>query len=493
MTAYSRDTQAARLIDKLRAMFNLNDPGWGRNAGNGASGDNQPQGGSGQGGGSGNAPEQGSGPPPIRPPHGNHPQEPRRPQQPRPGNQNNNPPDLEDMWRDLNDKVSGLFGNKGGGHRQPPGGAGRGGFKPPAIHGSMFAAGAAVLLMLWAASGIFIVQEGYQAVVTRFGQYERTVNAGMNYRWPWPIGRHESVQVTQIQSADIGSDRTIKETGLNHYAMLTEDENIVEVRFAVQYRLSDARAWLFETQDPRAAVITAAESAVREVVGKMRMDNVLAGERDQISPRVRVLMQAILDRYNVGVEVVAINMQQSGVRPPEQVRDAFDDVLRADQERERAKNEAEAYANNVIPRAVGEASRIKEEAAAYRERTIAMAKGDADRFQAVLAEYQKAPRVTRERMYLETMEEVYKQSSKVVVDTGSGNGSSLMYLPLDKLVEQSAAKAAPRASGSVTAAGGSAQAAQPSSGTPSSTSGAGGNTGSASGSSAPMRPTRDSR
>ena len=280
-------------------------------------------------------------------------------------------------------------------------------------------------------------------MVTRFGQYERTVNAGVNYRWPAPIGRNESVQVSQIQSADIGSDRVIKETGLNHFAMLTQDENIVEVRFAVQYRLSDARAYLFETQDPRAAVVTAAESAVREVVGKMLMDNVLAGERDQIAPRVRTLMQAILDRYGVGVEVVAINMQQSGVRPPEQVRDAFDDVLRADQERERAKNDAEAYANNVIPRAVGEASRITEEAQAYRDRVIAESEGDADRFLAVLTEYQKAPRVTRERMYLDTMQDIYSKTPKVIVDSSNGkNGSNLMYLPIDKLLESGKAAGA---------------------------------------------------
>lgn len=435
MTAYQRDRKAARFSEKMRALFNLNDPGWGRGS------DNRPSNGSDDKGPADDAPK----PPPIRPQHNVDPAEPRRPQNRPPAG--NNPPDLDELWKDLNGKISGLFGGRGngGGNRQTPGGGNRGGgVRPPSISGGVVVAGVAVAGLLWLASGIFIVQEGYQAVVTRFGQYERTVNAGVNYRWPAPIGKHESVQVTQIQSADIGNDRTIKETGLNHYAMLTEDENIVEVRFAVQYRLNDARAWLFETQDPRAAVITAAESAVREVVGKMRMDNVLAGERDQISPRVRVLMQAILDRYNVGVEVVAINMQQSGVRPPEQVRDAFDDVLRADQERERAKNEAEAYANNVIPRAVGEASRIKEEAQAYRERIIAESTGDTQRFIAVLDEYRKAPRVTRERMYLETMEEVYRNSSKVVVDSSGGNGSSLMYLPLDKLVEQSAASAARR-------------------------------------------------
>jgi len=178
--------------------------------------------------------------------------------------------------------------------------------------------------------------------------------------------------------------------------------------------------------------VQAAETAVREVVGKMRMDSALAEERDQIAPRVRVLMQTILDRYKVGVEVVAINLQQGGVRPPEQVQAAFDDVLKAGQERERAKNEAQAYANDVIPRAVGSASRLKEEADAYKARIVAQAQGDAQRFQAVLAEYEKAPQVTRDRMYIEAMQQVYSSVTKVLVDSRSG--SNLLYLPLDKIL-----------------------------------------------------------
>lgn len=215
--------------------------------------------------------------------------------------------------------------------------------------------------------------------------------------------------------------------------MLTEDENIVEIKFAVQYRLSDARAWLFESRNPAEAVVQAAETAVREVVGKMRMDSALADERDQIAPRVRALMQTILDRYKVGVEIVGINLQQGGVRPPEQVQASFDDVLKAGQERERAKNEAQAYANDVIPRATGTAARFKEEADAYRARIVAQAQGDAQRFSAVLAEYQKAPQVTRDRMYLDTMQQIYSNVTKVVVD--SRQGSNLLYLPLDKIMQ----------------------------------------------------------
>jgi membrane protease subunit HflK len=205
----------------------------------------------------------------------------------------------------------------------------------------------------------------------------------------------------------------------------------------VQYRLNDARAFLFESKDPSLAVVQAAETAVREVVGSMRMDSALSEERDQIAPRVRVLMQTILDRYKVGIEVVGINLQQGGVRPPEQVQSAFDDVLKAGQERERAKNEAEAYANDVIPRAIGSASRLKEEADAYKARIVAQAQGDAQRFRSVLTEYQKAPQVTRDRLYVDAMQQVYSNVTKVMVD--SRQGSNLLYLPLDKIMQSTGA------------------------------------------------------
>ena len=292
--------------------------------------------------------------------------------------------------------------------------------------------GAAVLV--WLGTGFFIVQEGQQAVITQFGKYKSTVGAGFNWRMPWPVQRHELVYVSQIRSVDIGRDNIIKATGLRESAMLPEDENIVEIKFAVQYRLSDARAYLFESKNPTEAVVQAAETAVREVVGKMKMDSALAEERDQIAPRVRQLMQTILDRYKVGIEVVGINLQQGGVRPPEQVQSAFDDVLKAGQERERAKNEAQAYANDVIPRAVGAASRLKEEANAYRERIVAQAEGDATRCKAILPEYQKAPQVTRDRLYTETFQQVYSNVTKVLVD--SKQGSNLLYLPLDKILQQ---------------------------------------------------------
>ncbi len=239
--------------------------------------------------------------------------------------------------------------------------------------------------------------------------------------------------MTQIRSVDVGRDTIIKATGLRDSAMLTEDENILDVKFSVQYRLSDARAYLFETKDPTAAVVQAAETAVREVVGKMRLNAALGEEREQIAPRIRVLAQSILDRYKIGIEIVAINMQQGGVRAPDQVQAAFDDVNKAGQERERAKNEGQAYANDVIPRAVGSASRLKEEADAYKARIVAQAEGDSQRFRSVLGEYQKAPQVTRDRMYVDAMQQVYANVTKVMVE--SRQGSNLLYLPLDKIMQ----------------------------------------------------------
>jgi membrane protease subunit HflK len=290
-----------------------------------------------------------------------------------------------------------------------------------------------VLLLIWLGTGFFIVQEGQQAVITQFGKYKGTVNAGFNWRLPYPIQRHELVFVTQIRSVDVGRDNVLKATGLRESAMLTQDENILDIKFAVQYRLSDARAFLFESKNPAEAVVQAAETSVREVLGKMNMDAALSEERDQIAPRVRAMMQAILDRYKVGVEVVGINLQQGGVRPPEQVQASFDDVLKAGQERERAKNEAQAYANDVIPRAVGSASRLKEEAEAYKSRVVAQAQGDAQRFRSVFTEYQKAPQVTRDRMYLDAMQQIYSNVTKVLVD--SRQGSNLLYLPLEKIMQ----------------------------------------------------------
>ena len=350
----------------------------------------------------------------------------------------NGPPDLDELWRDLNQRIASFFGGKGSSGQGAQGGSPNGSGQSPFtqdLKAAKFAATVAglVILLIWLGSGFFIVQEGQQAVITQFGKYHSTLGAGFNWRMPYPIQRHELVFVTQIRSVDVGRDMIIKATGLRESAMLTQDENILEMKFAVQYRLTDARAYLFESKNPTDAVIQAAETAAREVIGKMRMDAALSEDRDQIAPRIREIMQVILDQYKVGIEVVAINLEQGGVRPPEQVQSAFDDVLKAGQERERAKNEAEAYANDVIPRAVGAASRLKEEADGYKARIIAQAEGDAQRFKALYAEYQKAPQVTRDRMYIDAMQQIYSNVSKVLVD--SHQGSNLLYLPLDKIMQ----------------------------------------------------------
>lgn len=369
------------------------------------------------------------------------------------GQGSNGPPDLDEMWRDLNKKLNGLFG---GGPRGPQGPRNGGGsMGPPDMKNAGLGAGViiAIVAVIWLGTGFFIVQEGQQAVITQFGRYKSTVGAGFNWRLPYPIQRHETISVTQIRSVDIGRDNVLKATGLRESAMLTADENIVDIKFAVQYRLSDARAYLFESKNPSEAVVQAAETAVREVIGKMKMDAALSEERDQIAPRVRALMQDILDRYKVGIEVVGINLQQGGVRPPEQVQASFDDVLKAGQERERAKNEAQAYANDVIPRAVGSASRLKEEADAYKARIVAQAQGDAQRFKSVYSEYQKAPQVTRDRMYLDAMQQIYTNVTKVLVE--SRQGATLLNLPLEKILQMNGAAdplSAPAASAATPAA-----------------------------------------
>ena len=409
---------------RLLGMFNLNDGRWGRDK-------------------DGN---------PTFDPNGSHPvppsseekkpqEEPKRP----PAAGAGGPPDLDELWRDFNAKISGLFGNKNVGSEPPNNNGTPNG---PDFKAARFGAGVigAVVLAIWLSTGFFIVQEGQQAVITQFGRYHSTVGAGFNWRLPYPFQRQELVFVTQIRSVDVGRDNIVKSTGLRESAMLTEDENILEIKFAVQYRLTDARAYLFETKNPTETVVQAAETAVREVVGKMKMDAAMSEERDQIGPRIRTIMQAILDQYKVGVEVVGINLQQGGVRPPEQVQAAFDDVLKAGQERERAKNEAEAYANDVVPRAVGAASRLKQEADGYKARIVAQAEGDAQRFKLLVGEYQKAPQVMRDRLYIDAMQQIYSNTTKVLVDTKQG--SNLLYLPLDKITQQSghangAAPAAP--------------------------------------------------
>ena len=360
------------------------------------------------------------------------------------GNRGDGPPDLDELWRDFNRKLGGLFGGSGDKRRPSGDGRGPGGGGGPGFQPDMKSAGigvglvAAVAALIWLGTGIFIVQEGQQAVVTSFGKYSKTVDAGINWRLPYPFEAHETVGVTQLRSVEVGRNAVVQATGLRDSSMLTQDENIVDIRFTVQYRLKDAREYLFENRSPDEAVVQAAESAVREIVGRSNMDSVLYEQRDAIATELVKSVQLQLDRLKAGIIVANVNVQN--VQAPEQVQAAFDDAFKAGADRERLKNEGQAYANDVIPKAQGTAARLREEAEAYKARVIAQAEGDSQRFASVLAEYQKAPGVTRDRMYIDAMQQIYSNVTKVMVESRAN--SNLLYLPLDKLVQPGAAAAA---------------------------------------------------
>jgi membrane protease subunit HflK len=361
------------------------------------------------------------------------------------GGRNNNqggrqgPPDLEELWRDLNRRLSGFFGKKNRRPGQSGGdGDGTGGGGMPELTPRQFGGGLGAIALLvaivWLSSGFYIVDASQRAVVLRFGAFQEITEPGLHWRMPWPLESSELVNLTGVRTVEVGYRGSEKNKVSQEALMLTDDENIVSVLFAVQYLLKDPRAYLFNNRDPDAAVKQAAETAIREIVGKSKMDFVLYEGRDQIAANTQKLIQDILDRYATGIQIRSVSMQ--GTQPPEQVQAAFDDAVKAGQDRERSKNEGEAYANDVIPRAQGTASRLLEESAGYKQRMIATAEGDAARFSQILAEYQKAPEVTRTRMYLETLQQMYANTSKVMIDAKSGG--NLLYLPLDKLMQVAA-------------------------------------------------------
>ena len=342
---------------------------------------------------------------------------------------NDGPPDLDELWRDFNRKLSGMFGGKSGGPSGPSGAGGQPDMKGAGIGLALIAG---VVVLGWLGSGFFIVQEGQQGVITSFGKYSKTVEAGFQWRLPYPFQHHEIVSVSKLQQVEVGRNSVVAATGLRDSSMLTQDENIVDIRFTVQYVIKDAREYLYENSNPDQAVALAAESAVREIVGKSKMDSVLYEQRDMIAVDLAKSVQAQLDRLKAGIQVKNVNVQS--VQPPEQVQAAFDDAFKANADRERAKNDGEAYANDVIPRAQGEAAKLRQQAEGYKSRVVAAAEGDAQRFKSVLTEYQKAPQVTRDRLYIDAMKDVYSNVSKVMVD--SRTGSNMLYLPLDKLLQQ---------------------------------------------------------
>ena len=349
---------------------------------------------------------------------------------------NDGPPDLDELWRDFNRKLSGLFGGRGSGKPPEPREDGGPSFQP-----DMKSAGVGigligfVVLVIWAGSGFFIVQEGQQAVITTFGRFTSKVDAGFQWRFPYPFQAHDTVAVTQLRSVDVGRNSIGQTTGLRDSSMLTQDENIIDIRFTVQYRLKDAKDYLFENRDPDKAVEQASESAVREIVGRSKVDSVLYEQRDAIAADLVKSIQSQLDRLKSGILIVNVNVQN--VQVPEQVQAAFNDAVKAGADRDRFKNEGQAYASDVIPKARGTAARLREEAEGYRQRVVATAEGDSQRFRSVLTEYQKAPGVTRDRMYIDAMQQVYSNVNKVMVDSRSG--SNLLYLPLDKLIQQTGA------------------------------------------------------
>lgn len=347
------------------------------------------------------------------------------------------PPDMEQLWRDFNQRLNSFFGQKKGPEGPNNGGpAGPSGPRPDSA-GMRATAGAVgvVALLIWLASGSFIVQEGQTGIVYTFGKVSHTTGSGFNWRWPYPFQRDETVKVSQMRMIEVGYRGNVKNKQTGESLMLTDDENIIDMQFAVQFKLKDPVAWLMNNRDEEETVRQVAETSIREIVGKNKMDYVLYEGRDKVAFETQQLMQLILDRYASGVLISNVTLQ--AVQPPEQVQGAFDDAVKAGQDLERQKNEGQAYANDVIPKARGYASRLLQEAEAYRSMVTENATGNAARFKQVLTEYQKAPGVTRDRMYLETMQQIYSSASKVMVDAKSG--SNLLYLPLDKLIAQAAA------------------------------------------------------
>ncbi len=329
-------------------------------------------------------------------------------------------------------------GRKGGGLRESPGGGGSG-FTPNSRSTKAIAAIVlGVVIAIWLASGFFIVQEGQTGVILQFGRYKAMTGAGIQWRLPYPIQTSEIVNLSGVRTVEVGYSGSSRTKVPRESLMLTDDENIIEVQMAVQYRLKDAPEYLFNNRYPDEAVKQSAETAIREVVGRSKMDFVLYEGREQVAITVQTLAQQILDRYQTGILISSITIQSA--QPPEQVQAAFDDAVKAGQDRERAKNEGQGYANDVIPRARGNASRLLQEADGYKQRVIATAEGDASRFGQVVAEYAKAPAVTRQRMYLDTMQDIYSNAVKVMVDARSG--SNLLMLPLDKLLQQASQESA---------------------------------------------------
>jgi membrane protease subunit HflK len=331
---------------------------------------------------------------------------------------NQGPPDLDEVFRNFQKKFGSLFGGMGGGKGGGRGGRGTG-------KGGNIGIGivVAIVLLFWMATGFYIVEEAERGVVLRFGKHVDTTQSGLHWHWPTPIESVTKVDVTKVQPVPLRA------------TMLTQDENIVDIEGTIQYQVADATAYLFNVRTPEISLSQAAESALRESIGQSKMDFVITEGRGQIAFQVENNIQQIMDDYGTGIKVIKVNILNA--KPPEAVKDAFDDVTQAREDEVRLRNEAESYRNEVLPKARGAAARLREEADAYKKEVIAKAEGEAERFTQLLKEYRKAPAVTRDRLYLDMMESVLANSSKVMVDVQGSN--NLLYLPLDKLMSRAAA------------------------------------------------------
>ena len=412
-----------------RIKLSLNDPQWGRKPGSDA----------------GKGPDTGrsEGDKPASPPPPDSPPPPSPPPPPSGGRSGGSggPPDLDELMKKVNDRVGELFGGKKGGKR-PSGSSGGGGPSFPSFS-PKFAAGGLIIaaiigVLLWLATGFYIVDEGKRGIVQRFGKYVETTEAGPRWHFPWPVESRTIINLNQVRSVEIGFKGTSKNRDAKQAQMLTEDLNIIDIAFAVQYTLSDAKAFLFNHRNPDAAVVQAAETAMREVVGKRKMDFLLNQGREEFSGATQKLTQQLLDLYGTGITISKLNLQ--AVAAPEAVIEAFQDVVKAQQDRDRQVNEGQSYANRVIPEARGRSSRLLEEASGYEQSVLTRAQGDASRFTSVVGEYNKAPAVTRERLYIDMMQSVLGNTSKILVDQKAGQ--SLLYLPLDKLMDSTRSAAA---------------------------------------------------
>lgn len=347
----------------------------------------------------------------------------------------NEPPDLDEAIRSLQKKLASIFGSNSGGEGDDSNGGEGDGSNDGAIRGlGILAAGAVIL---WGISGFYIVDEGNHGVETRFGKYIATTQAGLNWHIPTPIEQVDIVNVKKQQFIEVGyrsGEGQSADGGVPKEAlMLTKDENIIDVRLAVQYQVKDAKQFLFNVVNPAGTLMQVTESVERGVIGSNAMDFVLTEGRSEIVSQIKQEIQSVMDAYHSGIQITSVNLQDA--QPPEQVQSAFEDAIKAREDKQRLINEAEAYANDVVPKARGAAARKRQEAEGYKEQVIAQATGEVSRFSQLLSEYKKAPVVTRQRIYVESMESVLSKANTVMVDVKSNN---ILYLPLDKMMQKSA-------------------------------------------------------